>query len=1154
METALNGGGSRSPGQPGLPLPAPTFFGFAVAFTAVLVIAGYSLISQRSRVALVEQLTRSAQLVERSQATLSTLQDAETGQRGYLLTGDDQYLAPYRQAQIDIEGQLQSLTDLAHTDPALSEHVQALRTLTDEKLKELAETIRLRRAGDTAAALAIVRNDSGKIYMDRIRVRISAIHDDAQRAADAQREQWREAAQNAQAIDTGGSLLLLVLIAMAAVIAFRDFRIQAREAWVRSGQTGLSEKLQGERRLEVLGERALAFLSRWLDAEVGVLHLVTDDGRLRGIASHALPEGRAITEVTSGHGLAGQVVKDARLLHVREVPADYWPVTSTLGAARSRELAIVPAKADGVVFGVVELGFFRTLDRSDLELLERISEMLGVAVRSARDRGRLEELLEESQRQSEELHAQQEELRVSNEELEERGRALAASQAQLESQQAELEQNNTQLSEQTRILEHQNDALRDTQRNLAAKAAELEQASRYKSEFLANMSHELRTPLNSTLILAKLLGDNVTGNLSDEQVRFAHTIHSAGQDLLGLINDILELSKIEAGQVTIAPEPVRLAALVETVMEPLGPLATQKGLAFESSLDATLPGTLETDPQRVTQILRNLLANALKFTERGQVSLRIRDAGHGLIAFDVRDTGIGIPADQQQVIFEAFRQADGSIQRKYGGTGLGLSISRDLAKLLDGEISVTSVVGSGSLFTLTLPRVRSTSSDAQRSTGPQPAPRPVALQLPSRESRATAPAAIATAPETAIQDDRAHLTPGKRLILVIEDDPHFASILRDVAHELDFDCIISDTGQDGLDSAARFKPSGILLDINLPDRSGLAVLDQLKRDPQLRHIPVHALSVDDFAHEALHRGAVGYGVKPLLREDLVAAMRRLEATFTQRLRRVLVIEDDERQRLSVAALLSHRNIEVKGVATAALALQQLQESTYDCVVMDLNLPDLSGYELLERMAEGRQDALPPVIVYTGRSLSPEEEQRLSRHSHSIIVKGARSPERLLDEVTLFLHQVEAELPPESRRMLRTARDRDAAFEGRRVLVAEDDVRNIFALSRVLEPRGAKVEIARNGREALSALERAAAGGAPIDLVLMDLMMPEMDGLTAIREIRKRVEWQKLPVIALTAKAMQDDRDSCMAAGANDYIAKPLDVDKLVALIRVWMPS
>ncbi|HET8882135.1 MAG TPA: response regulator, partial [Solimonas sp.] len=938
-------------------------------------------------------------------------------------------------------------------------------------------------------------------------------------------------------------------IIVAALMTSRDYLARERYSWVRAGQSGLSARIQGEQRLETLGDNVLEFLAQFMGARAGAIYLREGDGRFRRFSGYALAADAGDALIRPGDGLLGQAAKERRALRVSDVPEHYLDVASALGRSKARELLIAPAIVDGAVHAVIELGFLRAIHPADEELFERVSETLAIAVRASKDRTRLEELLEETQRQAEELQAQQEELRVSNEELEEQGRVLKESQAQLESQQAELEQTNSHLEEQTQLLEHQKDELARAQQVLGEKAEELERSNQYKSEFLANMSHELRTPLNSTLILAKLLADNKDGNLSEQQVKFAQTIASAGNDLLTLINDILDLSKIEAGQVEVAPESLPLAETIEGMVRGVEPIAQQKKLKLTLSIEPGVPERIGTDPQRFGQIVRNLLSNALKFTANGEVALRVFAGGDDTVSFSVRDTGIGIAESQLEIIFEAFRQADGSTHRRYGGTGLGLSISRDLARLLGGDISVHSTPGEGSVFTLTLPIVYAGRNDTVHTPLPPPAPKPPREALPPLPRAGTPPA------PASLDDDRERLAADARTILVIEDDARFAAILRDLAHELGFQCIVTQTAGDGLAAAAMYRPSAIVLDMNLPDHSGLGVLDQLKHNPQTRHIPVHVASVADYTHEALERGAIGYALKPVKREQLVAAFRRLEAKFTQSLRRVLVVEDDERQRDSICELLVSDDVQIVAVASAGDALAQLRATTFDCMVMGLNLPDFSGYELLDRMGEQGEVAFPPIIVYTGRSLGADEEQRLRRHSKSIIIKDARSPERLLDEVTLFLHQVEAKLPLERQRMLKAVRDRDETLSGRRVLVVEDDVRNIFALTSVLEPKGVKIEIARNGLEALAALDRSRASkAAAIDLVLMDIMMPEMDGLTAMREIRKRSEFKKLPIIALTAKAMQDDQEKCRAAGASDYIAKPLDVEKLLSLVRVWMPK
>ena len=1132
----------------GLLLPPKTLIRFLLAVAAVAIIALLSYQSLQATTASTANLTQTIEVLGRLEGLFSTLKDAETGQRGFLLTGEESYLAPYIGAKEALADGFKSLRTLLFNRPEQRRRLDALESIATLKMAEVDSTVIARRAGKSDAALAIVNTDRGKNYMDRIRAAVSEMETDERQLIAQRAQESRNAATVSLAVTLGGSGVLIFLIAGAAVAASRDFRARQAQAWIRSGQMGLSEQMQGDQSLDKLGSNLLGFLAGFVQAQVGAVY-IAEAGRYRRFAAYAMPADESVATVRPGDGLVGQAAKDKRALRVRDVPAGYLPISSGTGQGTPNELVVVPACVDGVVQAVMELGFFGATDAEQRELLSRVAESIAVAVRAAKDRQRLEELLQETQQQAEELQAGAEELRVSNEELEEQGRALRESQAHLEVQQSELEQINSRLEEQAQLLEHQKEELAKAQVILSARADELQRANEYKSEFLANMSHELRTPLNSTLILAKLLADNKDGNLSAAQVKFAKTITSAGNDLLALINDVLDLSRIEAGKIELAPERISLATTMDALVKTFQPTADQKNLRFSWSVEPGVPEQIETDPQRLGQILKNLLSNACKFTERGEVAVRVFSPRSGTVAFAVRDTGVGIAPHQQEVIFEAFRQADGSIHRKFGGTGLGLSISRDLAALLGGAISVQSALGEGSVFTLTVPLAFNSAKsvkEARPVLKPESAPKNTAPPAPPSAAAATA---------ALTEDDRNIITPGGRVILLVEDDPAFAMILRDLVHEMGFQCIAAASASDGLIAAGQYLPSAILLDVNLPDHSGLGVLDSLKRDPRTRHIPVHMISISDYKREALELGAIGYALKPARREALVEALRRLEAKFSQSVRRVLVVEDDARQRESVRQLLSNGDVQITAVASAGEALAELKDTTFDCMVVDLNLPDLSGYDLLEKMSQQEDVAFPPVIIYTGRALDREEEQRLRRYSKSIIIKDARSPERLLDEVTLFLHQVEAKLPPEHQQMLKTARDRESALEGRRVLIVEDDVRNVFALSSVLEPKGITVTIARNGREALDVLARTSQAPATrMDLVLMDIMMPEMDGLTAMREIRKRGDWKNLPIIALTAKAMADDHDKSLAAGANDYIAKPLDVEKLLSLVRVWMPK
>lgn len=960
------------------------------------------------------------------------------------------------------------------------------------------------------------------------------------------------------AINRGFGILTAWTIGISGFFFVRSKLAVRRQEWLQAGHVGLSRRMGGDQKLQELSRNILAYLADRLGAQAGAIFVRLDSGYRRS-ATYGVPdESKVPDSADAGGGLLAEAIREGKSFVLREVPDGYLQAGSGLGQSRPSRLLIAPIHLDDDVNGAVELGFLGEMHPDAEAFLEQISRPMGVALRSAKYRARLHDLLEETRKQSDELQQQTEELKASNEELEEQGRNLRESQVELERQQAELEQTNVQLEEQTRQLEVQRDDLTHAQTALRGQARDLEQASRYKSEFVANMSHELRTPLNSLLILARLLSDNRGGNLNAEQVKYARTIEASGNDLLVLINDILDISKIEAGRLELQPSRERIAPMVEKLAASFRALAAEKGLALRTEIAADAPVEIDTDAQRMEQVLKNFLSNAVKFTERGEVRLSVARRPQGKLAFTVRDTGIGIAADQQQLIFEAFRQADGTINRRYGGTGLGLSISRELARLLGGHIEVESVPGQGSAFTLCLPEIYDPALvQAKDGGGVRPAPAMLIDELRPMPRRAPAQAAetttLAARPMT-FEDDRDRLEGTRRLILVVEDDPSFSRILYDLAHERGFQCVVEATADGGVAAARQFLPHAVILDMGLPDHTGLSVLERMKRDTRTRHIPVHVVSVSDYTQAAMSLGAVGYMLKPVKREQLIQALERMDRRFAEHVRRVLIVEDNATQLESLKSLLSSEGVETVGASTAAACLEELRRQTFDCLVLDLSLPDASGFEVLEQLRQDEDHACPPVIVYTGRDLTSAEELRLRKHSQSIIIKGAKSPERLLDEVTLFLHQVVSDLPDQSQRMLARSMNRDAAIEGRSILVVEDDVRNVFALTSIFEPHGATVTIARNGLEALAALERAQSGAtSPVDIVLMDVMMPEMDGLAATREIRKRPEWKNLPIISLTAKARPEDQEQCLAAGANDYLAKPLDVDKLLSLVRVWMP-
>jgi len=907
--------------------------------------------------------------------------------------------------------------------------------------------------------------------------------------------------------------------------------------WLKTNLAKFTRMLQGQRDLVDVGKMLLDELAPLVDAQQGTIYQMerTEPGEspspapkiLRLLAAYAQREDKP-ERIRLGVGLVGQAAASKQRILLEQVPPDYTRVASSLGSTPPTTVVVLPVLFEGETMAVIELAALRPFTGTHLQFLDQLTQSIGVVLNTIDATMRTENLLVQSQQLTTELQTRQIELQQTNEEL-------ATKAKQLADQNAEVERKNKEVEQARRALEE--------------KAAELALTSKYKSEFLANMSHELRTPLNSILILGQQLAENGAGNLSPKQVDFARNIHSAGTDLLALINDILDLSKIESGTVTVEPEEIGLSALSDTVHRMFHHMAENKGLAFHVDLDPALPRAMVSDPKRLQQILKNLLSNAFKFTSRGSVSMSVRLATSGwsadhpvlgqaasAIAFAVTDTGIGIHPDKQKLIFEAFQQADAGTSRKYGGTGLGLAISRELAGLLGGEIRLESTQGAGSTFTLYLP-LAFTGANAGA----------VAARAPAHPPSIVPVLSVTRAEET-VPDDREDVREGDAVLLIVEDDPHYARTLVGIARAKGFKAIVATRGEQALSLARQHLPTAVSLDVFLPDMLGWTVLNNLKLDPRTRHIPVQVLSVEEERQHGLSHGAFAYLVKPATTHELEGAFDKLKTYLAPHTKRLLVVEDDDTERASIVELLGHHDIEVAAVGSGEEALRAMRERRVDCCVLDLRLPDMTGFDLLDRVQADPALRDVPVVVFTGKDLAPEEEARLQKAAKSIVLKDVHSPERLLDETALFLHRVVSDLPEAKRRMLERLHGSSEALRGRKVLVVDDDARNIFALTTVLEGQEMEVISATNGRQAIDIVETT----SDLSVVLMDIMMPEMDGYETMRRIRQDARFRTLPILALTAKAMKGDREKCLQAGASDYIAKPVDTDQLLSLLRVWL--
>ncbi|OJW71241.1 response regulator [Spirosoma sp. 48-14] len=1161
----------------------------------------------------IQQLIENSKLVNHtnevlieSENIISFMKDAETGQRGYLVTLDPLFLQPYSGSYEKVANSYNRVLQLTGDNSPQQKNLAEVKRLYEAKFVQMQRVIDLVRGHKAFASDTINRHREmirGKQIMDTLRATINTIKvqeqsilkrrieqqdiyitytpfllviaaiismlitsftyvrikqdlDDRIAHQKKAEEKYIETNQRIAVLedithdiaegdyavrsddtkddDLGRIGSALNLMASALERTFIDLQ---NRTWLQTGSVRISDAIRGQRDLSTLSTNLINTLAEYLNAPVGTVYL-TENDRLYMLSGSYAVQG-APRSVVAGNGLVGQAIQGKKTVIVRDLPADYSRVSSSVGESRPTSLVIVPLLFADVCVGAVELGFFRDPRPLDIEFLEMNQESIAIGVNAALDYVKLQALFEETQAQSEELQSQHSELENLNAELEAQAQRLQASEEELRVQQEELQQTNTELEERGLLLEEKNDEIQ-------RKADELELTTRYKSEFLANMSHELRTPLNSILLLSRLLAENHEETLTAEQIEYAKVIQSSGNGLLGLIDEILDLSKIEAGQMKLDYQEVPIAELTDELQSLFALLAKEKGLDFSIRVAPDSPAQITTDRMRLGQILKNLLSNALKFTAAGSVSLTInRQPGNAnRLLFVVNDTGIGIPAEKQPLIFEAFQQADGSTKRKYGGTGLGLSISRELVKLLGGEITLVSQVNEGSTFTVNVPILQNEEQTLPEpvSAPAEPAPLPPATP-PTPEVKY-----ISSVIPEAIPDDRNNLTEKDKTILIVEDDANFAKSLLEYSRKKGYKGIVAVRGDEGLKLAGLYKPVGILLDIELPIMSGWQVMDALKADPQTRHIPVHIMSSHRLKNESLMKGAIDFVDKPMAFEQMHEVFKKIEYVLSRDSKKVLIIEDNPKHAKALAYFLETFNINSELKSTVKDGIDALKRNEIDCVILDMGIPDHKAYETLEEAKKTPGLETLPIIIFTGKSLSMAEELKIKKYADSIVVKTAHSYQRMLDEVSLFLHLMEEAKQSNAKGKTKKLGALGQVLNEKTVLVVDDDVRNIFSLSKALEQFNMTVVAALDGKEALQKLEENPA----IDVVLLDMMMPHMDGYETARKIRENYQWRNLPVIAVTAKAMIGDREKCIQAGASDYITKPVDIDQLVSLLRVWL--
>lgn len=1184
--------------------------GFGLSLLLLIISSVASFFSIQNLLSSAYWVDHTNKVILQLENTVSALKDAETGQRGYLLTGKQEFLQPYAGAYDSAMVSIGEVKRLTQDNPAQQTSIEQLRLSVIRRQQLLQQSVADKAAGrevnvetlqngrlmmdnarsivremeDRERALLVIRTEN----LNRISgytpvliviaailallitcvfyIRVRRDFEERTRLQEALEEKDRDISRRIDIIRNiaekvaGGDYSVRVQAgegdSLGIVAASLDrmtvslessFSLLADKEWLQSGVAGLNNRMVGEKGVEELTTHIIDFLAEYTGSQVGVLYVNEGNNILKLAGSFAFMKTGTRQVFPFGEGLAGQCAQSGKTLLLDKIPDDSITVNYAAGEIKPKAIVAVPVFYEGAVKAVIELASLDQYGSNDVDFLEEVTHNVGLAIVTAENRRKLQELLEETQAQSEELQVQHSELENINTELEAQAQKLQASEEELRVQQEELQQANQELEERSRMLEDRNQVIVERNLEIQKKAEELELSTKYKSEFLANMSHELRTPLNSILLLSRLMAENNEQNLTHDQIESAQVIQSSGKGLLTLIDEILDLSKIESGKMDLEFAMVPVHEICTGLESLFAPIAHEKALAFNVVITADAPALIETDRTRLDQVLKNLLSNALKFTAKGAVTLQVsmvpEDAE--FIRFAVRDTGIGIPEDKQLVIFEAFQQADGSTRRKYGGTGLGLSISRELAKLLGGEIRLDSEPGHGSEFSLVVPVHPST-----RIAEPAPAPtqeqaetvyetaRQAALPEPSRYTASEIPAEI--------PDDRDNITATDRVILIVEDDTRFAAVLLEFTRKRGYKGIVAVRGDQGIEMALRYKPLAILLDIVLPIQSGWQVMEALKSNTATRHIPVHIISSLEAKKESLQKGAVDFINKPLALDQMPRVFQQLEDALTRNPKKVLIVEENAKHAQALAYYLDNFNVSTEITGNIGSSIMALQKQDVNCVILDMGVPDENAYQTLEMVKQNPGLENLPIIIFTGKNLSRAEENRIRQYADSIVIKTAHSYQRMLDEVALFLHLVEEK--GGAQKSDRKPGPLKEVLRSKTVLIADDDVRNIFSLTKALEQHKMNIISALDGKEAMQQLENH----PKVDIVLMDMMMPEMDGYETIRRIRQLPQYKHLPILAVTARTMLGDREKCIRAGASDYISKPVDIDQLVSLLRVWL--